>query len=115
MFPLLCIAAGVLFGSAVYLMMQGSLARLLVGLSLLTPAANVFIFGVGGLLPHRAPILGPGEAAPTGVVADPLPQALILTAIVIGLGVQFFFLVLLQKAYALSNSDWVDDWRASDE
>jgi multicomponent Na+:H+ antiporter subunit C len=114
MYFLTCIAVGVLFACAFYLIMQRGLTRLLIGLSLLAPASNLYVLAVGGLTPHGVPVVsGAGPAAPPDI-ADPVPQALILTAIVIGLGIQIFFLVLLQQAYVVTASDDVDEWRESD-
>lgn len=82
-------------GSAVYLLLRPSWVKLILGIALLGHAVNLFIFTVGGLSEGYAPILSE-EVQP---ISDPLPQALILTAIVIGFGMQAFFVVLVRKAY----------------
>lgn len=82
-------------GSAVYLLLRPSWVKLILGIALLGHAVNLFIFTVGGLSEGYAPILSE-EVKP---ISDPLPQALILTAIVIGFGMQAFFVVLVRKAY----------------
>ena len=90
----LSIVVGVLFAVAVFLMLGRELKEVCMGFFLLTHAANLAIIEagrvMGGLYP---PVLGQGK--PAGQLVDPLPQALILTAIVIGFAVQGFLLALL--------------------
>ena len=66
---------------------------------------NLLIFSMGGFSRGLPPLIGEGEKALTGSFADPLPQALILTAIVIGFGVQAFAIVLLKKVYDSVGTD----------
>jgi len=86
----------------------------MLGLVLLSHGANLLIFTVGGLTRGRPPVAPPGAAAPTAPHADPLPQALILTAIVIGFAVLAFSLALCHRGYQTFGSDDPDDLRASD-
>ena len=79
------------------------------GLALLGNAANLLIFTVGRLTRGRPPPVQPGDLVPALPVADPVPQALILTAIVIGFGVQAFALVLIKRVYQSVGSDDQDD------
>jgi multicomponent K+:H+ antiporter subunit C len=74
------------------------------GLVLLSYATNLFIFGMGRLVIDRPPIIVAGAQA----YADPVPQALVLTAIVIGFGTTALFLVLLLALRALTGTDHVD-------
>ncbi len=106
---LLAIVSGSLYASGIYLMLKRRLAQLIVGLSMLTNASNLLIFTSAGLTRDRAPILTPGEL-PTGAgeLADPVPQALILTAIVIGFGVLAFSLVLAHRVHLTAGTDDVD-------
>lgn len=86
---------GVLFGAACYLILQASFVRILFGFILLSNAANLFVLAMSGRPAGKAaPIVG--GAAPA---VDPLPQALILTAIVIGFGVTAYLVMLLYRTF----------------
>lgn len=82
---------GVLFGSGTYLMLQKNILKLILGLSLISHGANVILISSGWIGGGQAPILGRGGGRP---FVDPIPQALILTAIVIGFAALAFLLVL---------------------
>jgi multicomponent Na+:H+ antiporter subunit C len=110
---LLAVVVGGLYTSGIYLMMRRNLVKVVIGLVLLGQAANLLIFTTAGLGKH-APLVRPGEEAPLVPVADPLPQALILTAIVIGFGVIAFTLVLFHRAYQSIGTDDLDEMRATD-
>ena len=101
---LLAIALGVVTASGVYLLLRGRTFPLVLGLSLLSYAANVFIFAMGRLTSGAPPIVSPDAAA----YADPLPQALVLTAIVIGFGMTAFLVVLALRLSHETGSDHVD-------
>ncbi len=104
---LLALVSGTLYASGIYLMLKRRLAQLIVGLSMLANASNLLIFTSAGLTRERAPILDTG-AAPAGPLADPVPQALVLTAIVIGFGVLAFSLVLAHRVHLSAGTDDVD-------
>lgn len=108
---LLAVVIGVLYAGGLYMMLRRSLGSLIIGLALLSHAANLLIFTVSGLTRGRPPLL-PANGALNGPVADPLPQALILTAIVIGFGVLAFALALLHRTYMISGSDDLDRVRS---
>ncbi len=110
----LAVVIGGLYAVAVYLMLRRNLAKVILGLALLTNAANLLIFTVGGLTRARPPLVPEGQSRPTGVYADPLPQALILTAIVIGFGVLAFAMVLAYRAYQAVGSDDLDEMQTTD-
>lgn len=97
--PLLALLVGVLFGTGVYLLLQKSLLRMVFGIIVISNAANMLIFTVGRVTRSLPPLIPEGFDAPVGVVANPLPQALVLTAIVIGFGLVVFALVLVMRAY----------------
>jgi multicomponent K+:H+ antiporter subunit C len=80
------------------------------GLMLLSYATNLFIFGMGRLAQHAPPILdtAPGEAVSPLLYADPVPQALVLTAIVIGFATTALFLVVLLALRGQTGTDHVD-------
>jgi len=97
---LLALLAGLLTAAGVYLLIQRSLLRMLFGVILLSNAVNLILFVAGRTLRATPPIVPDGLMAPAAAVANPLPQALILTAIVIGFGLVAFAFVLLSRASA---------------
>ncbi len=105
---------GALFAASVYMMLRRSIVKLVIGLILLSNAANLLIFTVSGLERGLPPLIAPGDQFPAGGWADPLPQALILTAIVIGFGVLAFAVVLIHRAYQVVGEDDLDRMRSTD-
>ncbi len=103
----LAIVAGSLYGCGLYLMLRRRLAQLIIGLSLLANGSNVLIFAAAGVTRGRPPIIG-DAAASAAPFADPVPQSLILTSIVIGFGVLAFALVLAHRVHASAGSDDID-------
>ena len=103
---------GGLYTIAIYMLLRRSLARLILGLSLITNATNLLIFTVGGLTRAKPPLIPPGAQRPLGPIADPVPQALILTAI--GFGVLAFMMVLAYRTNQVIGVDDIDDMRATD-
>jgi multicomponent Na+:H+ antiporter subunit C len=103
---LLAIVAGVLYASGLYLMLRRRLAQLIIGLSLLSSGSNILILSAAGVTRARPPLISPGMTA--GPFADPVPQSLILTAIVIGFGVLAFSLVLAHRVQQSAGSDDID-------
>jgi multicomponent Na+:H+ antiporter subunit C len=91
--------AGILMAASVWLMLSRNLVKFLLGLVLIGNVANLVIFASGGLTYGAPPLIPEGAAVPTETVANALPQALILTAIVIGFGLVAFTLVLALRAY----------------
>lgn len=112
--PLLAIVVGVLYSAAIYLMLRRSIVKLILGLVFLGNAANLLIFTVSGLTRGRPPLIAAGEMRPLGVFADPLPQALVLTAIVIGFGVVAFAMVLAYRVYQTTGTDDLDKMTGTD-
>jgi multicomponent Na+:H+ antiporter subunit C len=111
---LLSVVVGALFATGLYLMLRRSVVKLVIGLGLVSHAVNLLIFTAAGLTRGRPPIVPEGAARPAAAVADPLPQALILTAIVISFGVLAFTVVLMQRAYQVVGTDDVDAMDATD-
>jgi multicomponent Na+:H+ antiporter subunit C len=105
----IALVIGVLYACAVYLLLHRSLVKLVIGLGLLSHGANLLIFTAGELTHAPPPIV------PATVTADALPQALVLTAIVISFAVTAFALVLVRRAYEWSGTDDVDALRRSEE
>jgi multicomponent Na+:H+ antiporter subunit C len=102
---LLSIVTGLLFACGLYLMLRRSLTKLLLGLLLLANAANLLIFVASNPVKGHSPLVAEGMLALERSAADPLPQALILTAIVIGFGVLSFAVVLFSRVFLHTQSD----------
>lgn len=105
---ILAIAIGVVAASGTWLVLRPRTFQVIIGLSLLSYAVNLFIFSTGGLRTGAAPVLAPGEAGTLAGYADPVPQALVLTAIVIGFATTALFLVVLLAARGFTGTDHVD-------
>ena len=106
---LLALAAGVLYACGIYMMLRRRLAQLIIGLGLLSNGTNLLIFTAGGLTRGRPPVLPEGAAVLVPPYADPVPQSLVLTAIVIGFGLTAFSLVLAHRVHGSQGSDDIDD------
>ena len=104
----LSLVIGALYATGLYLMMCRNIAKFIIGLALLSHGANLLIFTAGGLSRGKAPVIPEGLDAPPGLIADPLPQALILTAIVISFALTALFLVVILAARGITGSDHVD-------
>lgn len=102
---ILAVVVGALYAGGLYLMMRRSIVKLIIGLALLGHAANLLIFTIGRLTHNQPPLIPSGAEKMAGTFSDPLPQALILTAIVIGFGVQAFALVLLKRVFQTLGTD----------
>lgn len=112
---LVAILIGIMTAGSVYCMLRRSLVRLVFGLVLLSQTVNVIVFTAGGLGPPDAPVIKEGEKQLTGSYADPLPQALVLTAIVIGFGLIAFTLALTHRAYQELGDDDIDHFNRTDQ
>lgn len=100
----LALTVGVLYAVGAYLILQRTLSRIVIGLAMLGHGANLLLLAAGG--PAGRPPFGGGT---TGTVADPLPQALALTAIVITFGVSAFLLALAYRSWLQTSNDVVED------
>lgn len=104
---LLAVVAGVLYATGLYLMLRRRLAQLIIGLALLSNGSNILILSAAGVTRGQPPLIVDASAtAPE--FADPVPQSLILTAIVIGFGVLAFALVLAHRVHRSAGSDDID-------
>jgi multicomponent Na+:H+ antiporter subunit C len=110
----LALLVGVLFAASVYLMLSRTLVRYLFGLVLMGNAANLLIFAVGGLSLGEPAIIPSGLSAPNEPIANPLPQALILTAIVISFGLLAFAMVLAFRANEELGTTVTDEMRVAE-
>ena len=111
---ILAIAIGILGGSGVWLVLRPRTFQVLMGLALLSYAVNLFIFAMGSLSLDKEPIVQPGLVPNLENYTDPLPQALVLTAIVIGFAMTALFLVVLLASRGMSGTDHVDGHTARD-
>lgn len=101
----LALAVGGLFATGTWLLLQRNLTRILLGLALLAHGANLLLLAAGGRA-GVAPFVGSTDGAP---VADPVPQALALTAVVISFGLTAFLLALAYRSWTLTGEDEVED------
>lgn len=102
------IAVGILAASGVWLVLRPRTFQVIIGLSLLSYAVNLFILAMGRLKIDMAPIITADNASDLALYADPVPQALVLTAIVISFATTALFLVVLLGARGLTGTDHVD-------
>lgn len=102
------LAIGVLTGCGVWLLLRPRTFQVMIGLSLLSYAVNLFIVAMGRLRINAAPIVNAGAAADASAFTDPLPQALVLTAIVISFAMTALLLVVLLAARGFTGTDHVD-------
>jgi multicomponent Na+:H+ antiporter subunit C len=96
---LFAISVGVLFAAGAYMLMRRSLVKLVIGLALVGHAANLLIYAASRPERGRPALVLPGEQTPPAPYSDPLPAALVLTAIVIGFGIVSYTIVLIKRAY----------------
>ena len=110
---LFAITIGVLVACSVYLMLSNHLLRFIFGLVLISNAANLTIFVAGRLTTGAPPLIPEGVDAPA-IAANALPQALVLTAIVIGFGLFAFAIVLVFRAWTSLDSLTPDEMRLAE-
>ena len=110
---LLALIIGLLYSAGLYMILRRSLVKVIIGLIFLGHAANMLIFTVGRITKGIPAFIDENGIAPSQF-ADPLPQALILTAIVIGFGIQAFAIVLFKKAYKTVGTDNLDEMRSTE-
>jgi multicomponent Na+:H+ antiporter subunit C len=110
----LAIIVGFLYASGVYLILRRSLVKLIIGLVLLGNGINLLIFLMGGLNRGNPPIIDESAKVLLNPNVDPVPQALVLTAIVISFGLQSFAIVLIKRVYKTLRTDDLDDLNTTD-
>lgn len=111
---LLVILIGILYGSGIYMMLRRSMVKLLIGLILLANGANMLIFLLGDITKGKPPVIPDDTNVFIQLYADPIPQALILTAIVISFGLQAFSIILLKRVHIVTGSDDLDQLNSAD-
>ncbi|MEJ2801815.1 multisubunit potassium/proton antiporter PhaC subunit [Comamonas sp. BIGb0124] len=104
----IALAIGVMTGSGVWLLLRPRTFQIVMGLALVSYAVNLFIFSTGRLNVDREPVIRLGSPPTFAHYTDPLPQALVLTAIVIGFAMTALFLVVLLASRGLTGTDHVD-------
>lgn len=105
---ILSLAIGVLAGSGIWLVLRPRTFQFIMGLSLLSYAINLFIFAMGRIRLGAPPVISTELGADATLYADPVPQALVLTAIVIGFATTALFLVVLLASRGFTGTDHVD-------
>ena len=105
---ILALAIGILFAAGVWLVLRPRSFQVIMGLMLLSYAVNLLLFVSGQLWQDNPPILNEGEPLNLSMYADPVPQALVLTAIVIGFATTALYLVVLLASRGLTGTDHVD-------
>jgi len=105
---ILALAIGILAASGIWLILRPRTFQVIIGLSLISYAVNLFIFAMSRPRTNAAAIIGKGADINPANYVDPLPQSLVLTAIVIGFATTALFLVLLLVSRGLTGSDHVD-------
>lgn len=105
----LSILTGLLFAAGIYLLLHRDFIKLIIGIVLLGNATALFVFVAGRVVRDAPPIITNTKGLPPETYADPLPQAIILTALVISFGIQAFALVLFKRVYDVHNVDQADD------
>lgn len=108
------IAIGAIAAACIYSLLRRSLLKFIVGIALLSQAVNLLVFTSAGLTPAAPPIVEAGMSTPPEIIADPLPQALVLTAIVIGFGLLVFTLALSRRAIEAVGSDDLNQFKNTD-
>ncbi|MFT7492116.1 MAG: multicomponent Na+:H+ antiporter subunit C [Pseudohongiellaceae bacterium] len=110
----LACCVGILFASATFMMLRRSSVKLVMGLIMLSNAANLVIFTSAGVVHGKPPLIDEVSKTVVTGVADPLPQALVLTAIVIAFGVLAFSVVLIRRAYEEVGNDDTNQMNGTD-
>jgi multicomponent Na+:H+ antiporter subunit C len=110
----LAILVGVLYTAGIYMILRRNLVKVIIGLIFLGHAANLLIFTIGRLTKGVPAFIEKTSETAQANIAEPLPQALILTAIVIGFGVQAFAIILFKSIYKETNSDDIDSLKSTD-
>jgi multicomponent Na+:H+ antiporter subunit C len=112
---ILCLLTGTLFSVGLYFIMHRHFFKLILGVMLFGLATNLFIFVIGRLTRGGSPLIPADQETAIEPFADPLPQALLLTAIVIGFGIQAFSIVLIKRVYEAFGTTDLDDLNQTDK
>ncbi len=110
----LAILVGVLYTAGVYMMLRRSILKFIIGLIFLSNATNLLVFIATGLTAGK-PAFVDGSTTSPGNLSDPLPQALVLTAIVIGFGIFVYTIALKYKYFETTGTDDLDQLKQTDK
>jgi multicomponent Na+:H+ antiporter subunit C len=110
---MLAILVGVLYAAGVYMLLRRSILKFIIGIIFMSNATNLLVFLSAGLIPGNPAFVGE-KILQQGEMADPLPQALVLTAVVIGLGIITFTLALKYRFFKLTSTDDLDEIKQTD-
>lgn len=110
---ILAILVGVLYTAGVYMLLRRSILKFIIGIIFLSNATNLFVFMASGLVAGK-PAFVDTTAQNPGILSDPIPQALVLTAIVIGFGIVVFMLALKFKFFEATGTDDLDQLKRTD-
>ena len=111
---LLVVLMGLLYAAGIYMLFRRSMVKLLLGIMLLGNGTNILIFLLGRITKGKPPVIDEAAKVFTDIYADPIPQALILTAIVIGFAMFCFLLVLAYRTYQALDADNTDTMRVAE-
>ena len=109
------ILVGVLFAAGIYMILRRNVVKIIIGLVLLSLGANLLIFTAGRMNMTQPPIIREGATFLNTPYTDPLPQALILTAIVISFGLTAFAIVLIRKTYLINKTEDLNELNTTDK
>jgi multicomponent Na+:H+ antiporter subunit C len=109
----LAILVGILFTAGAYMVLRRSILKFIIGIIFLSNATNLLVFLSAGIVAGKPAFVG--ETPPTEALADPLPQAMVLTAIVIGFGITVYLLALKFKFFKLTGTDDLDQLKNTEE
>ena len=110
---ILAILVGILYTAGVYMLLRRSILKFIIGIIFMSNATNLLVFLSAGLIPGN-PAFVDDATTNTAHLADPMPQALVLTAIVIGLGMVVFILALKYKFFEVTGTDDLDQLKQTD-
>jgi multicomponent Na+:H+ antiporter subunit C len=110
---ILAILVGVLYTAGVYMLLRRSILKFIIGIIFMSNATNLLVFLSAGVVSGNPAFIG-GLENHAGEMADPLPQAMVLTAVVIGLGIITFSLALKYKLFSLTSTDDLDELKPAD-
>jgi len=110
---LMAILVGILYTAGVYMLLRRSILKFIIGIIFLSNATNLLVFLSAGLVAGKPVFLG-GEEGDSAAYADPLPQALVLTAVVIGLGIVVYLLAIKYRFFSETGSDDLDQLKSTE-
>ena len=111
---LMAILVGILYTAGVYMLLRRSILKFIIGIIFMSNATNLLVFLSAGLEAGK-PVFLEGKEGVASAFADPLPQALVLTAVVIGLGIMVYLLAVKYRFFNETGSDDLDELKPTEE